>query len=191
MPRSRARLHLADGRRIRRQASARRVEGELEYLVGAQTGHEHETIGCIDPDGVRVAPDRDDLPRFADRARTDEVTAVRRTKKGPASLIERDIRAAFRQRRGADGLEGPALPLYREGVHRKRLRTHCSIEEATVGADRERHHRAAERYPAGRAKLAGGAEAVQRDIAVVGVRDVEGGRQTPHSSKKSGSASSN
>ena len=108
-------LHLHHRRRVRRQLAALRVEEELEDLVGAEVRHEHESVGLVGEDRVRVARGRDHLQRLAhlavpaDRVDAHQVAAVGRAEQEAAGLVDRDVRKALGERPAADRLQRAAL----------------------------------------------------------------------------------
>jgi hypothetical protein len=61
MARARVWLQLQDGRSVSRQLPGLLVKDELEDLVSAEVGHEHEAIAPINDNRVRVSCSWDDL----------------------------------------------------------------------------------------------------------------------------------
>src|SRR5258708_16377024 len=87
-----------------------------------------------------------------------------------------DVREAFRERAGADELEGSCATVDGVGVRRKWFGTDGGDQVALVAADRHRHHRLFRLEALAGLQRAVARERVDADIAVFGVRYVNESR---------------
>ncbi len=180
MARTRAAPAGEGGRGERRQRAALGIEGELQQLVIAQRSGVGEAVVDRRAHCVRLGR-RGLLParrlRAAvggERIQRDHAAAIGGAEQPAPGRIHRDVRHALRERRFTERREPALARIDGEGEHAPGLVANGGVEHAPIRPQRQRHHRAAAGHAlAQRQRAARLVEREHRDLAAVGVADVD------------------